>query len=155
MEYHDVLTIVRSLGESEQRLLVSEIENGWKKKSCDEFMRCKQVFCELYSNCFGTRYYWQGKDSGSLTQLINKIKAKMKEVPNAPIATPEVVVNNFHVFIHRALQLPDEWLKNNFSVAVINSQFNSIYARLKNGNSAGSMPSDYKQRLIDRLRPRT
>lgn len=152
MEYHEVLTLVRNLRTSEQHLLVSEIEKGWQKKSGEEFMRCKQVFCELYFSYFGTKYYWQGKDSGSLTQLINKIKAKMEEAPNTRmIMHAEAVANNFQVFIRRAMKLPDEWLKNNFTVAVINSQFNSIYARLKKGNHTDNLSDDYRRRLIDRL----
>jgi hypothetical protein len=105
----------------------------------------KAKFLEVYEKLFGVNYYWTGKDAKSTVSIVNKIKTKL--AANGQI-TDESLISGFEAFITKTYMLNDSWLTQNFSPSVIDSQFNQIYLKIKNGKSTKSTVTEsFRERV--------
>lgn len=100
-------------------------------------MRAREVFETVYSDLYGSAYYWDGKDAGQMTQLLNKIKYS-REKRAVPLSVDdESLLEALRLFL---LSIDKEWISNNYSVAKIASNYNEIISELrrkqKNGEKA-------------------
>ena len=106
---------------------------------------CKTAFVELYKKWYSTRYYFTAKDAQSLKLLLKKIEAKLKE--QNTVIDDKIMAQSFELFITKIYNLNDAWLRDHFTLAIINSQFNSIYLRFKHPVN-GNVSSSYKERVL-------
>lgn len=102
-----------------------------KKESDPSFNKCKEIFLKIYEERTAIKYYFIPKDAKALKELLNKIKflsANASENYN--------LEDNFFAFIAKAYETSTPWLKENFSLPIINSKFNEIYNAIKNGRQS-------------------
>lgn len=139
MTKEQILAEVNSLPSNERIWVHDNIAIG-----NEAFAEAKQRWMTMYEQMTNERYYWTGRDSANLKQLLAKIRTKMKDT-RTPFGTAEVVCN-FEIFCRKSYDA-DAWIANNFSVSNINSQFNNLYTRIKNGKSSNnnrkSVSTDY------------
>lgn len=90
----------------------------------------RKAFEEYFRNTFGEEYYWTAKDAGNMCQLLRKLKFS-REQRQMPVDDASVLYA-LQVFL---TSVKDSWLLDNFSVANINSKYNEIVSKAKNGNS--------------------
>lgn len=72
------------------------------------------------------KYQFDGKDGRHLKSLLKKVENKCKEKGIDP--TNENVLNSFRGFL---FSLKDPWILENLEIAIVNSKFNSLYAKAK------------------------
>lgn len=128
-------------------MLDVEYKPETKEKKQTIHNQCKMYFCTSYEKYTGISYMYTGKDAGSLSQLIEKIKGILETI------TDDNVVNTFKALIDK---LP-EWYKiNQFSLPVINSKFNEIVSSIKqDGKSKSGVSESYKERVLREMRTNT
>ncbi len=70
-------------------------------------------------------------------------------MPSPTPATDADTVANMELFCRKAAKA-DSWVADNLSVAIINSKFNELYTKIKNGKSATNNKPDssYLQGII-------
>ena len=126
----DVPIAETSAGKKKNLSLIKEK----KEKKYTITHRCRLVFEQQYLQKKGEDYYYTPKDAQAIKQLLNKIKSKM---PDEEKDNEESLETNFTAFIQAILNSGkvEKWVLDNFSLPVINSKFNEIYAQLKNGTS--------------------
>ena len=90
----------------------------------------RKAFEEHFRNTFGEEYYWTAKDAGNMSQLLRKLTFS-REQRQMPVDDASVLYA-LQVFL---TSVKDSWLLDNFSVANINSKYNEIVSKAKNGNS--------------------
>lgn len=79
---------------------------------------------DFYHLHTGERYVFDAKDGKHLKLLLKKIEAKVKEKGLEP--SDENVMNSFKGFLST---LKDQWILDNLEIAIVNSKFNSLYAK--------------------------
>ena len=101
----------------------------------------RQVFEKVYLERFDEPYYWSAKDASNMKQLLDKIAFSRKNRDNPLPVDDESVIIALDQFLH---VINKEWIINNFTVSVINSQYGAIVSELrnrKNGNSQNKQNS--------------
>lgn len=84
------------------------------------------IFEDYYLQLKQIPYHYNGKDAGALKQLINKLKFLLKpEMKN-----DEGVINGFKYMLSN---LNDDWVLQNLDLPNINSKFQQIIDKIKNG----------------------
>lgn len=89
----------------------------------------RSVFEDYYLNTFGSSYYWTAKDAGSMADLLKKIAYSRTQ--------KEMSVDDDSMLYALKMLLSsvkEGWIFENFSVTNINSKYNEIVAKAKNGN---------------------
>lgn len=89
----------------------------------------KDLWLKYYSHSRNEEYYWAPKDARHLNELARKIRFKMQ----ASGSPPDQLLTNWEHFIQAIDVKCDSWIKNNFAITNINSQFNQLYDQIKNG----------------------
>ncbi|MDL2315055.1 hypothetical protein LJC16_02215 [Bacteroidales bacterium OttesenSCG-928-C19] len=150
MNLQEIKTEIYKLPEPEIRELYSYLGKALQKaekspKLIDK--EAKERFLKRYYSLFKTHYYWTGKDAGSLRQILNKIHAKYTE--QFPEFTDADVVNGFDHFVAKVYEVSNDWIRQHFTLAIINQQFNALYTQIKNGKA--NISDDYKQKLFNDL----
>jgi len=79
---------------------------------------CKALFLSEFS----PNYYWEGKDGKALNSLIDKIGYRLREA--GMDVTEQTMADSLRAILGRAKE--DKWIRENFSVSIINSKFNEI-----------------------------
>jgi hypothetical protein len=87
------------------------------------------VWFDFYLLHTGERYVFDGKDGKHLKLLLKKIEAKVKDKGMDP--TEENILNSFRGFLST---LKDTWILDNLEIAIVNSKFNSLYAKAIRNN---------------------
>lgn len=101
------------------------------------FKPCLNVFLNQYKKVTGLDYNVTPKDGKALKSLINKV---------TKITTTGDVEGTFNYII---VYLPAWYVKNAFSLSVIDSKFNEIIAAIR--NSKNTVSHGYKQRIVHDL----
>ena len=91
---------------------------------------CKLFYEEHFIKLKGVNYYYDGKSAGSLKKLIDKIKNIMTIEK-----TDDNILNAFKFFIQ---SINDEWILENYDLPNINSKFNVILTKIKNGKQTAN-----------------
>lgn len=86
-----------------------------------------------YLNTFGSSYYWTAKDAGAMSDLLNKLKFQ-REQKKMEVSDESIL----YAFQYLLSSIKDGWIFDNFSVTNINSKFNEIVAKARNGNNRPS-----------------
>lgn len=113
---------------------------------------CKEFFLNFYEEKKGTGYYFQAIDGKKLNSIIKKIDFKIKEKGCAEKEKDLEVIRGFKIFIEYAYKDTDNWTRDNFSLSVIDSKFNDIFSKIKNGQSTSDNKSADRHALAEQLR---
>jgi hypothetical protein len=87
------------------------------------------VWFDYYQTTTGHEYVFDGKDGKHLKLLLKKIETKVKQRQLDP--TEENVLNSLKGFLS---SLKDQWILENLEIALVNSKFNSLYAKAIRNN---------------------
>lgn len=97
-------------------------------KDADLNKKSREAFEARYFRLFKEKYYWQAKDAGNMTRVINALKHQREQKGLSNENNVEVVAA-LTSFLNEAVK--DEWIVTNFSISVLFSKFNEIVARAK------------------------
>lgn len=153
-EYNNTLSSLRSDKVPKTDVSASSDVNGKrkaKKKSQDEYSlgyKCRLVFEEYFKDTYGEEYYYTAKDAKAMQGLVKKIAFSRKS-RGQPVDDSSVV-EALCMFLR---SINKAWISDNFTVAIINSQYNSIIAEIKNTrhheNNRTSNQQGAEQRYAD------
>jgi len=103
----------------------------------------KKIFLEFYLSEKGFEFYWSAKEATALNSLIKKIEKISGE--NNP--------NDILKLILDKIKTADPWIYENLSIAIINSKFNELISKIKNGKtqSTDSGYSELKKEVFRNL----
>lgn len=90
--------------------------------------KSREAFEARYFRLFKEKYYWQAKDAGNMTRVLNALKHQREQKGLSNENNVEVVAA-LTSFLNEAVK--DEWIVKNFSISVLFSKFNEIVARAK------------------------
>lgn len=82
------------------------------------------IWFDYYRTITGQEYIFDGKDGKHLKLLLKKVEAKVKEKNMEP--TEEIILNSLRGFL---LSIQDKWILENLELSLVNSKFNSTYAK--------------------------
>ena len=101
----------------------------------------RSIFEEKFEKLFGEQYYWAAKDSGNMTRLLKKISFR-RESRGMGTSDEELqdALRSFLDFIK------SDFVLENFTVSIINSQYNQIIANAGKKRTNGMMPGQILQR---------
>lgn len=94
------------------------------------FTRCRRIFEAEFKRRNKQDYYFEAKDAKALKTLLMKLTKARKE--KGLTSTDEELLNAFEVFITK---INGKWLEDNFTLTVINSQYNNILSSIRNENN--------------------
>lgn len=122
-----------------------------KKKSSAKETSLQTKAKEVFLECLASRtsedvaksYYYDGKNAGKLSSLLNKIKFDLKQKFNRDTFTDEEVLKSFRAFLNC---INDGWIENNFDIPTIDSRYNAIRIGIKN-RSKSSKPDEVGRML--------
>lgn len=151
MTKEEILQAIQVLPKDDRRWIKQNITLGGRRSISETdvcYTEARRAWMRLYDELKHEHYYWTGKDSAHLKQLLAKIRSKMAEMPEASFTDADVVAN-MELFCRKACEA-DSWVADNLSVAIINSKFNELYTKIKNGKSATNNKPDssYLQGII-------
>lgn len=111
-------------------ILTDSCSSSAKAKSLHTM--CREYFESFIKDKYQESYYWTGKDAGQLKQLLNAIKFTRKNhiaADGSPSPKPTEdsdMLAAFKAFVDYAYSHGGIWLKGKFTIAVLNSQYNSL-----------------------------
>ncbi len=145
MTKEQLLIEIKSLTAKDRQWLLAEA----KKADKVSIKVAKVAFVNFYRDKYKEEYYWEGKDSGCMSALLSKIRAKMIENNFTPI-TERTIADHLIHYCTLAVQ-NDQWIANHFAVANLNSQFNILYNKINHGQATGNKSSlaSYAEQLIN------
>lgn len=101
-----------------------------KKKEPPKIVtRAREIFEAYYEQEYESAYYWEAKDAVAMKKLLQKISYSREHRPvPLPIDDDSVLdaLTKFLASIEKA------WLRDNFSVTNISSQYNNIVSEIRN-----------------------
>ena len=172
MTKEEILQAIQALPVDDRRWLKQSITLGGRRSISETdvcYTEARRAWMRLYDELKHEHYYWTGKDSAHLKQLLAKIRSKMAEMmastgsatatgknPPDPLKrgsfTDADVVANMELFCRKACEA-DSWVADNLSPAIINSKFNELYTKIKNGRTKPNqgVSQEYRRRLAEQL----
>lgn len=107
----------------------SKTENKTEKSLHAKF---REVFEEIYQHKRELKYIWSAKDGFAMKQLIGKVEAVTDKDEQTQLEFWRTLVEH----------LPDWYVINGFSPAVINSKFNEIISKINKPHGANNSTVD-------------
>lgn len=145
--------MINALPKDDRRWIKQGIVLGGRRAISETdvcYTEARRAWMRLYDELKHEHYYWTGKDSAHLKQLLAKVRAKMAEAQTGT-STDADVVANMELFCRKAAEA-DPWVADNLSPALINSKFNELYTKIKNGRKKQQgVSDDYRRRLAEQL----
>lgn len=86
----------------------------------------RKIFENYYLQNKKINYYYDAKSSGALKQIINKLKSV-----SSPEKQSDECIKKSFVYILK--NISDVWILDNLDLSILNSKFNQIISKLKNG----------------------
>ena len=101
-----------------------------RKKNTDSNLnsQARKIFEARYLRETKEAYYWNEKDAGNMTNLLNALKYQRSEKGLSNDDDNDVLAA-LSVFIGSAVK--DDWIRKNLSVSILYNKFNEIIARAK------------------------
>ncbi len=103
-----------------------------KKTSPTLVSRAREVFEAYFKQEYGERYYWEGKDGKHMQGLLQKISNSRAVRDNPLPVDDDSLLDALAKFL---ASIEKKWVRNNFSVPTINSQYNNIITEIKNASN--------------------
>ena len=142
MTKEEIVTIINQLPKADREWIVSNVS---KESTTSISGKAKVRFCDVYQELTRERYYWTAKDAGSMSALLKKIEAKIRD--NGEAYTDIDVLNTLEYYLREAYKR-DKWIADYYNVANLNSQFNNLYNTIKNGKTNSGLSQDYIRDLF-------
>ena len=148
---NDIRNAVNDVGSTQSKVKVKRKNNttpsppskggGRRQKSEPKEINSKarSLFKKYFKDIFSNDYYWTAKDAGAMTKLLQKI-AFSREQKKMPIDDESLL----YAFQSLLSSIHDDWILNNFSVAIINSKYNEIVNQAINGNNRKSCTNKHE-----------
>ena len=105
--------------------------NRRRAKPTDKKPHLIKDLCTSFDEFIGDGISWNGKEVKAVDDLKKKLVERIRKT--GEIDTDERIRENFALFLQMTRDLNDNWLNDHFTPATLNSQFNNILIRLKNG----------------------
>lgn len=121
-----------------------------KKKVNPNHSALKIGFMAFYKEHKKLDYIWSAKDGYQLNLLIGKIQSLINISEAKSTGTIEDI---FRLIINRIKSI-DKLTWDNLTIAMINSRFNILIAKIKNPKGTSKEIDDYKKSLEKRLNPK-
>ena len=144
----EIIASAMTLDTADKRRLLEKLQDEEVESIAFVSKVGRLAFIDFYKAKFGTAYYWVAKDYVALRQLLNKIKKKMTEKQQP--CDEQALLNSFKHYLNAVYKLNDSWYNSNFTMSILNSQFNVLYVKLTK-KQQGNISNDYMQRLLDDL----
>lgn len=142
--------MLRAAGDEEIAIVAEYCIKRLKKTKKDSLASAiKERWQAVYKELTGTAWYWTGKDAQAAKLLAQKIASKLRTTPEAVI-TESLVAESMEAFLRAVYKMGNKFYCDNFSLSLMNSQFNVLYNQLKNGTK-NNISNDYKRRILDDL----
>lgn len=146
MTKEEILNAIDALSSTDRVWIKEQLKKKKKPKNPVLFKMARERFCTTYVQIMRVNYYWTAKDSGCLTQLCDKIESILRD--NGSTIDEMAICNTLEAYVRLAYS-SEAWIANHFDLANLNSQFNTIYARSKNGKQGtNTIPRDYKEAIL-------
>lgn len=98
--------------------------------------KARFLFEEHFRKVFSSDYYWTAKDAGAMSQIIQKLTFQRKQ-KNLEISDETLL----YALDYLLSSIKEGWIFENFSVTNINSKFNEIISKARNGNNSSGNQS--------------
>ena len=97
--------------------------------------RGQEIFMAYFQELYDEQYQWKAKDSVAMKRLLKTIENSRK-AKKVPLPTDDdSLIFALDKFIR---SIKRDWLLDNFTVTVIDSQYNNIIAQIKNSRKNGT-----------------
>lgn len=101
-----------------------------KKKDPPKIVtRAREIFEAYYEQEYESAYYWEAKDAVALKKLLQKISYSREHRPVPLPRDDDSVLDALTKFLS---SIEKAWLRDNFSVTNISSQYNNIVSEIRN-----------------------
>jgi hypothetical protein len=144
MNTNEIFKAALALSADDRKALMEQLKQADKTNNASPAAG-REVFCDFYLEHFGTAYYWVAKDYVALKQLLNKIKKKLAE-QHKP-SDENALLDSFKHLLKAIVKLDNDWYKQNFSMSVINSQFNVLYVKITT-KKPGTVSNEYRDKIL-------
>ena len=104
-----------------------------EQKSSPVHKLIKADFLKYYSWAKKTEYYFEAKDGAAIKGLILKIRFKLKELNIEE--TDQNIQASFQEFLKGVWNSKEQWIKDKFTLTILNSQFNEQYSKIRSGQA--------------------
>lgn len=99
----------------------------------------KTIFTNFYKEKSGAgEYYFRAVDGKKLKSILNQLFFKCKEKQKKDVFSEIEMIGAVTYFFTQAYETGNDWLKTNFNLSNIDSQFNNIYTAIHNGHNKNS-----------------
>ncbi len=154
MTKEEILQAINTLPKDDRRWIKQNITLGGRRAIGETdvcYTEARRAWMRLYDELKHEHYYWTGKDSSHLKQLLAKVRSKMAETQTGTTTDADAVAN-MELFCRKACEA-DSWVADNLSPAIINSKFNELYTKIKNGRKRQQqgVSDEYRRRLAEQL----
>jgi biotin operon repressor len=103
-----------------------KLKNG---KDVSLATRAQEIFMAYFQQEYGEAYAWRTKDMVAIKDILSKITYSRSHKTPPQAIDEDSVLNAFKVFIN---SIQKSWVKDNFSLPTINSQYNNIITEIVN-----------------------
>lgn len=101
-----------------------------KKKDPPKIVtRAREIFEAYYEQEYESAYYWEAKDAVAMKKLLQKISYSREHRPVPLPIDDDSVLDALTKFLS---SIEKAWLRDNFSVTNISSQYNNIVSEIRN-----------------------
>lgn len=101
-----------------------------KKKDPPKIVtRAREIFEAYYEQEYESAYYWEAKDAVAMKKLLQKISYSREHRPVPLPRDDDSVLDALTKFLS---SIEKAWLRDNFSVTNISSQYNNIVSEIRN-----------------------
>jgi len=114
-----------------------------KKKEPPKLVtRAREIFEAYYEQEYESAYYWGAKDAVAMKRLLNKISYSRDHRPTPLPIDDDSLLEALSIFLS---SIEKAWLRDNFSVPNIDSQYNNIVSEIKNRSKSLTPNGRYNQ----------
>lgn len=114
-----------------------------KKKEPPKLVtRAREFFETFYEQEYESAYYWEAKDAVAMKKLLQKISYSREHRPVPLPIDDDSVLDALSKFLS---SIEKAWLRDNFSITNINSQYNNIISEIRNRSKSLTPNDRYNQ----------
>lgn len=114
-----------------------------KKKEPPKIVtRAREIFETFYEREYESAYYWEAKDAVAMKRLLQKISYSREHRPTPLPIDDDSILDALSKFLS---SIEKAWLRDNFSVTNIDSQYNNIISEIKNRSKSPTTNGRYNQ----------
>lgn len=129
--------------EADKTVTKPKKESAPKKKEPPKLVtRAREIFEAFYEQEYESAYYWEAKDAVAMKKLLQKISYSREHRPVPLPIDDDSILDALSKFLS---SIEKAWLRDNFSVTNINSQYNNIISEIRNRSKSLTPNVRYNQ----------